>query len=216
MPRIPVPDFAVRVLSRQLSGPSGLLGGYVARMLNKGNAVVIAAAVEALGLSGSERVADIGFGGGLGLDLLLEAVGDDGRVYGVEPSHDMLDRARRLHGDDLEAGRLELDEATMDQLPFPDEALDGWISLNTIYFIDDLAPAFAELHRVLAPRGRAVLGIADPDWMAKQTFARHEFTIRSVDDVVAALHDAGLDVEQRRVGATARPYRLLVCSRAAS
>ncbi|GAA3810086.1 methyltransferase domain-containing protein [Nocardioides panacisoli] len=216
MPRIPVPDFLLRTLSRQLSGPSGVLGGFVARMLNKGNAGVIAAAVEALELSGGERVADIGFGGGLGLDLLLDAVGQDGRVYGVEPSPDMLARARRMHDDDLESGRLELDETTMDRLPFPDEALDGWISLNTVYFIEELAPALAELHRVLAPSGRAVLGIADPDWMATQPFTRHEFTIRPVDDVAAALRDVGLDVEQRRVGGGARAYRLLVCSRARS
>jgi ubiquinone/menaquinone biosynthesis C-methylase UbiE len=214
MPRIPVPSFALRTLSRQLSGPSGPLGRLVARMLNKGNAQVIGAAVEALGLSGGERVADVGFGGGLGLDLLLAAVGEDGRVYGVEPAPDMLVRARGLHEDALETGRLELDEATMDALPFPDGALDGWISLNTVYFIEDLAPAFAELRRVLGSTGRGALGIADPDWMARQAFTRYEFTIRPADDVVAALHDAGLDVEQRRVGTGDRAYRLLVCSTA--
>ncbi|HWJ82731.1 MAG TPA: methyltransferase domain-containing protein [Nocardioides sp.] len=212
MPRIPVPAFVTRTVSRQLGGPSGPLGEVIARLLNKGNAPTITAAVGALDLKGGERVADVGFGGGLGLDLLLEAVGPDGRVYGVEPARDMLTRARKRHAEDLEIGRLELDEATMDALPFPDGALDGWISLNTVYFVADLPGSFAELRRVLAPHGRGVLGVADPAWLARQPVARYSFTVRPVEDVAAALRDAGFDVEQRRLGDGPEPYTLLVCS----
>ena len=87
MPRLRVPDVLLRTLGRQLSGPSASpLGSLVARMLNKGNGPDIAAAVDALELAGSEEVADIGFGGGLGLVLLLEATRDGGRVHGVKPS----------------------------------------------------------------------------------------------------------------------------------
>jgi ubiquinone/menaquinone biosynthesis C-methylase UbiE len=212
MPRIPVPDLFVRALSRQLGNPTGPMGSLVARMLNKNNAAVITAAVEALGLTGGERVADIGFGGGLGLDLLLDAVGDDGRVYGVEPSPSMLDRARKAHEVELEAGRLELDEATMASLPFPDAALDGWISLNTVYFVHDLAPAFAELARVLRDTGRGVLGIGDPEWMGRQRFTRHNFTLRPVPEVVGALTTAGLEVEPTTVSRGGGPsFHLLVC-----
>ena len=81
MPRLPVPDVLLRTLARQLGGPSGPLGALVARMLNKGNGPEIVAAVGALDLTGSEEVADIGFGGGLGLDLLLDQTRDGGRVH---------------------------------------------------------------------------------------------------------------------------------------
>ncbi|GAA4413182.1 hypothetical protein GCM10023168_35810 [Fodinibacter luteus] len=210
MPRLPVPDVLLRTLSRQLGGPSGPLSPLVARMLDKGNGTEITAAVGALDLTGSEEVADIGFGGGLGLDLLLDQTRDGGRVHGIEPSKDMLDRARKAHREQVAAGRLALHEAGMESLPFTDGALDGWISVNTVYFVQDLPSAFAELRRVLAPSGRGVLGIADPEWMSRQAFTKYTFTVRPVSDVVAALATAGLSVEQRTMQGSA-PFRLLVC-----
>ena len=213
MPRLPVPDVLLRTLSRQLGGPSGPLGSLVARMLNKGNGPEIAAAVEALDLTGSEEVADIGFGGGLGLDLLLDQTRDGGRVHGIEPSPDMLKRARKAHPAHVATGRLALHQAGMESLPIADGALDGWISLNTVYFVEDLPTAFAELRRVLAPSGRGVLGIADPEWMSQQAFTKFTFTVRPMTDVVAALSAAGLSVEQLPMRGSA-PFRLLVCRRA--
>lgn len=210
MPRLPIPNVVLRTLGRQLGGPSGPLGSLVARMLNKGNGPDIAAAVEALDLTGSEEVADIGFGGGLGLELLLDQTRDGGRVHGVEPSPDMLTRARKAHHEEVAAGRLALHEAGMESLPIADGALDGWISLNTVYFIEDLPPAFAELRRVLAPSGRGVLGIADPGWMAQQALTKYNFTVRPVTAIVTALTAAGLSVEQRTRQGSA-PFRLLVC-----
>jgi SAM-dependent methyltransferase len=160
-----------------------------------------------------EEVADVGFGGGFGLDLLLDQTRDGGQVHGVEPSPDMLKRARKAHREEVAAGRLVLHEAGMELLPIADGALDGWISVNTVYFVQDLPPAFAELRRVLAPTGRGVLGIADPDSMAQHAFTKYNFTVRSVSDVVAALTAAGLSVEQRTTHGSA-PFWLLVCRRA--
>jgi arsenite methyltransferase len=210
MPRLPVPEVLLRRLGRQLGGPSGPFGSLVARMLNKWNGPEIAAAVAALELTGSEEVADIGFGGGLGLDLLLHATGDGGRVHGVEPSPDMLKRAHRAHHEQVAARRLTLHAAAMQSLPISGGALDGWISLNTVYFVQDLRPAFAELRRVLAPSGRGVLGVSDPQWMARQAFTRYNFTVRPVADVVGALTAAGLSVDQRTLPGSA-PFHLLVC-----
>lgn len=214
MPIAP-PEFLLKTLSRQLSGPSGLLGGVVARKLNKGNEAAITAAVDALELAGTEVVADVGFGGGLGLDLLLGAV-PHGRVHGVEPSGSMIGRARRSHAASVDDGRLSLHEAVMQDLPMADGSLDGWISLNTVYFIPgDLGPAARELARVLAPTGRGVLGIADPDWMATQSFTRYRFNLRPVPEVVGALESGGLAVERREVDRDGPRFHLLVCRPAA-
>lgn len=98
----------------------------------------------------------------------------------------------------------------MESLPMADGALDGWISVNTVYFVEELPTAFAELRRVLAPAGRGVLGMADPEWMAPQPYTRYNFSVRPVTDVVAALAEAGLAVEQRSLQGS-QPYWLLVC-----
>lgn len=216
VPKIAPPDFLLKTLARQLGGPSGVLGGVVAKLLNKGNAPTITAAVDALGLTGGENVADVGFGGGLGLGLLLTGVGPEGTVHGIEPSTDMINRARKNFPEAVAAGRLVLNEGTMDALPVASGSLDGWISLNTVYFIPDLTPAFADLTRVLSPTGVGVLGVADPDWLGSQPLARHGFTVRPIGEVVALLEHAGLTVEQRTVIASKEtgggaPYSLLVC-----
>ncbi|GAA1917810.1 hypothetical protein GCM10009815_10830 [Nocardioides marmoribigeumensis] len=181
----------LRTLSAQLGNPSGLLGGIVVRQLNKGNRGPTAAAVQALGPVEGGNVADIGFGGGIGLRLLLDA-SPTARVHGVEPSESMIARARRGFRTELASGRLTLHHGAMDRLPFDDGGLDGWISLNTVYFIDDLGSPLAELARVLSPGGTGVIGAADLEWMAAQPFAQQGFTVRPVDDLVAQVEAAGL------------------------
>jgi len=79
-------------LARQLGHPSGLRGRVVGAMLNRRNRDPVTAAVAALGLEGGETALDIGFGGGLGLALLLRKTGT---VHGAEVSTTMLERARR-------------------------------------------------------------------------------------------------------------------------
>lgn len=203
-----------RILSAQLGNPSGVLGGMVAKQLNRNNRLAIVAAVEAIGSLPAMTVADIGFGGGLGLELLLSTA-TDGHVHGVEPSPSMIARARRAFPDEIANGRLVLHDATMDSLPFDDGLLDRWISLNTVYFIPDLSPSLSELARVLATDGVGVLGVADPDFLATASFAQHGFTVRPIHDLVAQIEGAGMSVERRTAARqqSEAPFNLLLCRR---
>lgn len=200
-------------LAGQLGEPSGVAGRLVGRLLDRGNQSVVAAAVDAVDTSTDGIVvADIGFGGGVGLDLLLRRVDKTATVHGIEMSETMLAAARRRFSDDMAAGRLDLHDARMERLPLDDASVDAIISTNTIYFVDDLASAFGELGRVLRPAGRLVLGVGDPEQMSKMPFTKHGFRLRPIDDVVGALRDAGFgEVEDRRVGDAAGAFHLLVC-----
>jgi hypothetical protein len=91
-----------RGLARQLGGPEGLPGRLVVRQLNRRNRPSVTAAVEAAALSAGEVAADVGFGGGVGLPMLLDAVGPAGHVHGVEMSRTALTRAERLHRDAID------------------------------------------------------------------------------------------------------------------
>ena len=201
-------------LARQLGRPDGLTGRLVARGLNRGNRRLIEAAVAALPGGPGAALADVGFGGGLGLKLLL-ARPDVEAVHGVELSTTMLDRARAEFVDDVAGGRLHLHEASMIALPMTDGALDGILSVNTIYFIDDLDSALAELARTLERSGRVVLGIGDPQAMESMSFTAHGFRLRPPGVIVDAIGRAGLRLdEHRRVGAGRVASHLLVASRA--
>lgn len=182
----------------QLGKPHGLLGkSVVARLLNRANLFMIAGAVTAAEVAPGEVAADLGFGGGAGISLLLDRVGPNGSVIGVELSREMLERAgSRFHGD-IATGRLRVQEGSLTELPLDDAALDAVITLNTVYFVPELDRVCAELARVLRPKGRAVVGIGDPDGMARMPFTAHGFRLRPVTEVIAALESAGLTVEQR-------------------
>lgn len=154
-------------MAKQLGHPSGVRGRLVGVALNRGNRRLVSAAVRALQPDEASAVVDVGFGGGVGLKLLLDSVGPSGRVHGVEVSETMLSQAARRYRRDIAAARLALQSGSMTQLPFTDEALDGAITVNTIYFVNSLDRAFTELARVIGSSGRIVIGLADPAAMRK-------------------------------------------------
>jgi arsenite methyltransferase len=196
----------------QLGRPHGILSPFVARALNRGNEKAIAAAVDAAEVERGGVAADIGFGGGVGLQLLLDRVGDDGVVHGIEIADDMLRRAKSKFGRD---GRLRLARGSLTGVPLDDGSVDALITVNTVYFISELDAACAELARVLRPGGRAVIGIGDPDVMVRLPFTKHGFTIRPVAEIAAALENSGLQVGQSRIDDKPIPRYLFVGQRAA-
>jgi arsenite methyltransferase len=128
----------------------------------------------------------------------------------------MVARAKKEYASQVADGHLVLAEGSMDSLPIGDGELDGWISLNTIYFIPSLPESFAELARVLSPTGRGVLGVADPDWLGRQPFAEQGFIVRPLDEIVGTLEAVGLTVTDETAAdpESDASYHFLVCTRA--
>ena len=189
----------VRLLAAQLRQPSGPLGLLVARRLNRNNRDMVRAAVEASGAAQGQRVADVGFGGGSGLALLLARVSPDGRVGGVDVSRTMVARARVLFRRPIARGSLFVGVGAANALPFATALLDAVITVNTVYFLPHLEPVFRECARVLRPGGRLVVCLGDPVEMAELPVTAHRFLLRPVPEVQAALRSAGLVVDGHRL-----------------
>jgi len=200
-------------LARQLGRPEGIRGRRVGRELNRSNRATVTAAVAATGLQQGQVGADIGFGGGLGLALLRGRVGPGGRVHGVELSTTMLSAARRRYDRDVTAGRMTLTSGRLEALPVEDSQIDGLITINTLYFVENVGAVFRELARVLRPAGSAVIGVGDPAAMAEMPVTAHGFRVRPPDEIVAGLRDAGLDVRHERARAGERAPHLLIATR---
>jgi arsenite methyltransferase len=201
----------------QLGKPSGLRGLVVGTMLNRTNRGMIAAAVDALELKPGATAADLGFGGGVGLALLLERVGPHGHVLGVDLSPTMVKRASGQFDSEIAAGRMRLQLGLLTQLPLEDGSVDGAITVNTIYFIAELDRVFAELARVITSTGRVVVGIGDPENMAHMPMTAYGYRLRPVDDVIAEAKSAGLVLQDHgRVGEGDGAAHLLVFAHASS
>jgi len=154
--------------------------------MNRGNRGLNERAIELLDVRAGARVLDLGFGGGLTFDPLLER---GATIVGVDRAEDMVSAAASRRREDVEAGRIDLHAADVTALPVDDGTVDRALTVNTVYFWPDLDPALAELHRVLSPGGRVVVGIRDGSVMEKvdETI----FTLRSPEAIATALATAG-------------------------
>jgi arsenite methyltransferase len=178
--------------ARQLGRPEGWRGRLTARALNRGNRRFVEAAIDASGVGPGQVAADIGFGGGIGLELLLERVGASGHVHGVDISTTMVASARRTFAEAVSSGMLRVDQGSMTSLPVPDDSVDGIVTVNTLYFVEDLETAIRELARILRPGGRLVIAIGDPESMARMPVTAHGFRLRPAEDIIAVMAAAGL------------------------
>jgi ubiquinone/menaquinone biosynthesis C-methylase UbiE len=114
---------------------------------------------EALGARPGESVIDVGCGPGFYVAELLEEVGAEGSVLGVDAAEAMLAIAvKRCEG----RSNAAFEQADATALPAADASFDRAVSVQVMEYVPDVAAALAEMHRVLRPGGRAV--IWDVDW----------------------------------------------------
>ncbi len=105
-----------------------------------------------------ELVLEVGYGTGHCLVTLATAVGPNGRVYGVDVSSGMAERARRLLADAQLLDRVHLTYGDGESLPLQSDTVTGvFISFTLELFDTPAIPrVLAECHRVLRIGGRIV------------------------------------------------------------
>ena len=201
---------APRFIARQLSRPTGLFGRIMGRLMNRHNAKLNSYAVRQLELTPSDRVLEVGFGGGVSLPSLIASAAF---VGGVDRSRDMVRRAKAMFSEAVSAGRADFREGNVEELPFEASSFGKVCTVNTIYFWSSLDAGFAEIRRVLLPGGRVVVGFVPKERMDRMGMPADIFTSRAPNDVVAALRKAGFsDVRIERPKPTT-PWNVMVATR---
>src|SRR5438034_1147307 len=124
-----------RFIARQLSWPSGLLGRFVANLMNRRNAGMNLFAVRRLKIAPSDRVLEIGFGGGVALPHLIE---NAGFVTGIDRSPDVVRRAKLKFSKAVSAGQAAFHEGMVEALPYHASSFEKALTVNTVYFWNSL------------------------------------------------------------------------------
>jgi SAM-dependent methyltransferase len=188
-------------IARQGRQPSGLLGQVVGRIMAHETHAANLVALEALDLAPGDRVLEVGFGHGRTLAAAARIV-TEGYLAGVDPSDVMLQIARRANARALRTGRMELKPGVSERLPYADGAFNKAYAVHTIYFWPTPEHDLSEIHRVMAPGGRLVIGFRPgEDEGFKRDFPAEIYHIRSIGEVERAISAAGFS----RVETLSRP-----------
>jgi len=111
-------------------------------------------------------------------------------VAGIDPSPVAVIRARSKFASVIAAGRADFRIGVAERLPF-DSEFQSVCTVNTIYFWNSLDAGFTEIHRVLQPGGRLVVGFLPKEWMDRMKLPRDIFTPRTPEAVMAAIKAVG-------------------------
>jgi ubiquinone/menaquinone biosynthesis C-methylase UbiE len=110
--------------------------------------------IDLAGIAPNESVLDVGCGTGTLAIAAKRRVGRSGRVYGIDPSPQMIARARKKA---RKAGvELVFETAAIEALPFPDATFDLVLSTVMLHHLPAEArrQGVREIRRVLKPGGR--------------------------------------------------------------
>lgn len=116
--------------------------------------------LEELALAPSDYLLEVGCGGGA---LLKDALRSGCRAAAVDHSPDMVRLAREQNREAVGEGRLSIQEASADALPFAERTFTCAAMTGVLGFLPDPVAALAEMRRVLRPSGRAVVLGSDPE-----------------------------------------------------
>lgn len=111
------------------------------------------AILEALALQSTDRLLEVGCGGGL---LLGEALASGASATGLDHSEEMVALARQR------APAAEVLKGTAERIPFPDRFFTAVAMSIVFIFLPDPLAALRECHRVLKPGGRIAVYTTSP------------------------------------------------------
>ncbi|MEH6359010.1 MAG: SAM-dependent methyltransferase [Pseudomonadales bacterium] len=182
-------------IASQLSCPEGENGIAAGEKMNSSNDFITQKTIEHLAPKQGENIVEIGPGNGMLSLPILDALGAQGRYFGIDQSADM---ARVAKANLQQQACLDVHVVCCDfsEAEIEEGSIDGLLAVNVLYFIDDLPAFFAHIKQWLKPNGRAVFGVRSPETLNALPFTQYGFNIRTIEAMKRAMTEAGFnDVE---------------------
>jgi arsenite methyltransferase len=108
------------------------------------------------GIKEGEHVLDLGSGSGMDVFVAALKVGNTGHVSGVDMTDEQLKKSEDLRKE-KKFENVSFHKSYIEKLPFADASFDVVISNGVINLSPDKEKVFAEVTRVLKPKGRMVI-----------------------------------------------------------
>jgi ubiquinone/menaquinone biosynthesis C-methylase UbiE len=154
----------------QCQKPRGVFGRFVLWNMNSRHSKVTDWGLAHVSVNECDTILDIGCGGGRTVSKLA-AMATQGKVYGVDFSEVSVSASKRFNAREIKMDRVEIQNGSVSQLPFPDGMFDLITAVETHFWWPDLPGDMREVFRVLKPGG-TLLVIAEVYKGANTTMAR--------------------------------------------
>jgi ubiquinone/menaquinone biosynthesis C-methylase UbiE len=141
---------------RQVRNPSGSLGRRLVRTMNLSHATMTDWGLQQVMVPKNATILDVGCGGGSTVRRLA-SLAPEGKVVGLDYSVASVAVARDTNAQEIEAGRVQIEQGSVSALPFPDRTFDIVTAVETHYYWPDLSANVREVLRVLKPGGAFAL-----------------------------------------------------------
>ena len=174
----------------QFSRPSSLMGRLLLRSMNIGHGRLHQWGLKAAGIQLTDRVLDVGCGGGKAISRILEETRRE--VAGIDHSPEAVKTARSVNRAAISSGRLRIVESSVESLPFRDGFFDVVTAFETTYFWPELQAGLTEIRRVLSPGGRLVIANEFADRASAGAWAgRLNMRVPDSEALAGAAYEAG-------------------------
>jgi ubiquinone/menaquinone biosynthesis C-methylase UbiE len=143
-------------LMSQFACPTGMLGRFAGRLMAIKNSEMNAFAVEMLDIQPDDQVLEIGFGHGRTVRMIAERA-KAGFVAGIDLSDVMVRQAAKYNLDLIVAGRIELCQGSVADLPYECGRFTRALAVNNYQFWPNAELNLVEMRRVMREGGLLVL-----------------------------------------------------------
>lgn len=140
----------------QCQKPTGWLGRFVLWRMNSGHSKLTDWGLSHVSIKPCDFVLDVGCGGGRTVSKLA-AIAAEGKVYGIDFSKESVAFAKKTNRIWIDKGCVEIQEASVSQLPFSDNTFDVVTAVETHFWWPDLSAGMREVLRVLKPGGSLIV-----------------------------------------------------------
>lgn len=185
-------DFSAKI-AKQYRQPTGGLGKLIARFICYKNKNVNEWILDMLKLQREDNILEIGFGMGLAIKAAAGIV-TEGKVKGVDISPLMVNKAMKICKNEINKGRVELNQGDVFQQNFSSDSFTKVYAINVIYFWDSIERNLEEIYRILKPGGTFVTYITDKSDLEKLSFTQTGvFKLYSTDEIIKYLTEKNFE-----------------------
>ncbi len=136
----------------QCSKPKGAWGRFTLWRMNLSHSKLTDWGLAHVSIEDQFTILDVGCGGGRTVGKLA-AIATQGKVYGVDYSDESVAATKRTNAKWIAIGRVEVQQGSVSQLPFPDAMFDLITAVETHFWWPDVPADMREVFRVLKPGG---------------------------------------------------------------